>query len=415
MAHSDLHCTCQDGTEVPSWLGLTLSRVTRFMSSKKHVVPPGSTIGMLGGGQLGRMFAIAARQCGYGVQIFGDPANSPAGQVSDRSWPSAFTDFDALRQFAENVDVVTYEQENIPVATVESLLQHVPVFPGPELLRASQHRLLEKSSLRGIGIPTADFLKITSVAELQAGVAQFGGDAILKTVTLGYDGKGQARINSTSDFAATWQSFKVSEAILEKIVPFAHELSIVASRFADGSCSFFAPVVNHHENHILDVSISPSPMISERQTHEAQQIARAILEHFNVIGVLCVEFFATHDGTLLVNEIAPRPHNSGHLTINACRSSQFEQQVRAVCGLVTGDVSMQTPAVMLNLLGDHLMNTTSQMWQRVFARPEIHVHMYGKSEIRRGRKLGHLTVVGNDVVAAERLGRQMRGTLMDVT
>lgn len=415
MARPELHCTCQDGTEVPSCFGLTLSRVTRFMSSKKHVVPPGSTIGMLGGGQLGRMFAMAARQCGYGVQIFGDPANSPAGQVSDRSWPSSFTDFDALRQFAENVDVVTYEQENIPVATVESLLQHVPVFPGPELLRASQHRLLEKSSLRGIGIPTADFLKITSVAELQAGVAQFGGDAILKTVTLGYDGKGQARINSTSDFVAIWQSFKVSEAILEKIVPFAHELSIVASRFSDGSCSFFAPVVNHHENHILDVSISPSPLISDRQTHEAQQIARAILEHFSVIGVLCVEFFATHDGTLLVNEIAPRPHNSGHLTINGCRSSQFEQQVRAVCGLATGDVSMQTPAVMLNLLGDHLMNTTPQMWQRVFAHPEIHVHMYGKSEVRHGRKLGHLTVVGNDVVAAERLGRQMRGTLMGVT
>lgn len=385
------------------------------MSSKKHVVPPGSTIGMLGGGQLGRMFAIAARQCGYGVQIFGDPQNSPAGQVSDRSWPSAFTDHDALRQFAEHVDVVTYEQENIPVATVETLLQHVPVFPGPDLLRASQHRLLEKSSLRGIGIPTADFLKITSATELQSGVAQFGGDAILKTVTLGYDGKGQARINSKSDFGTIWQSFIVSEAILEKVVPFAHELSIVASRFTDGTCSFFPPVLNHHENHILDVSISPSPLISERQTHEAQQIARAILEHFNVIGVLCVEFFATHEGTLLVNEIAPRPHNSGHLTINACRSSQFEQQVRAVCGLGTGDVAMQTPAVMLNLLGDHLINASPQAWKKVFAHPEIHVHMYGKSEIRPGRKLGHLTVVGNDVVAAEHIGRQVRGALKGVT
>ena len=385
------------------------------MSPKKHVVPPGSTIGMLGGGQLGRMFAIAARQCGYGVQIFGDPQNSPAGQVSDRAWPSAFTDFDALRQFAKHVDVVTYEQENIPVATVEILLQHVPVFPGPELLRASQHRLLEKSSLRGIGIPTADFLKITSVADLQSGVAQFGGDAILKTVTLGYDGKGQARINSRSDFGEIWQSFKVSEAILEKVVPFAHELSIVASRFRDGTCSFFPPVLNHHENHILDVSISPSPLISERQTQDAQQIARAILEHFNVIGVVCVEFFATHDATLLVNEIAPRPHNSGHLTINACRSSQFEQQVRAVCGLSSGDVSIQSPAVMLNLLGDHLMNASPQAWQKVFAHPEIHIHMYGKSEIRLGRKLGHLTVMGNDVVAAERLGRQVRGALMGVS
>jgi len=384
------------------------------MSSKKHVVPPGSTIGMLGGGQLGRMFAIAARQCGYGIQIFGDPEVSPAGQLSDRSWPSSFTDHDALRQFAEHVDVVTYEQENIPVATVETLLQHVPVFPGPELLRASQHRLLEKTSLRGIGIPTADFLKIASATELQSGVVQFGGDAILKTVTLGYDGKGQARINTTSEFDSIWQSFKVSEAILEKVVPFAHELSIVSSRFSDGTCSFFAPVLNHHENHILDVSISPSPLISERQTREAQQIARAILEHFHVIGVLCVEFFATHDGSLLVNEIAPRPHNSGHLTINACRSSQFEQQLRAVCGLGTGDVAMQTPAVMLNLLGNHLQNQSAHAWQKVFSHPEIHVHMYGKSEIRLGRKLGHLTVVGTDVIEAERLGRQMREALMGV-
>ena len=385
------------------------------MSSKKHVVPPGSTIGMLGGGQLGRMFAIAARQCGYGVQIFGDPQDSPAGQVSDRSWPSSFTDHDALRQFAQHVDVVTYEQENIPVATVETLLQYVPVFPGPELLRASQHRLLEKTSLRSIGIPTADFLKITSPSELRKGIADFGGDAILKTVTLGYDGKGQARVRTESDCDAVWRTFNVSEAILEKVVPFANELSIVASRFADGTCSFFAPVLNHHENHILDVSISPSPLISDRQTLDAQQIARGILEHFNVIGVLCVEFFASGDGQLLVNEIAPRPHNSGHLTINTCRSSQFEQQLRAVCGMGTGDVSMQTPAVMLNLLGDHLQNQSASAWQAVFAHPEIHVHLYGKSEIRPGRKLGHLTVIGHDIVAAERLGRQVRAGLMGAT
>ena len=385
------------------------------MSSIKHVVPPGSTIGMLGGGQLGRMFAIAARQCGYGVQIFGDPQDSPAGQVSDRSWPSSFTDHDALRQFARHVDVVTYEQENIPVATIETLLQHVPVFPGPELLRASQHRLLEKSALRSIGIPTADFLKVTTAAELQRGIAEFGGDAILKTVTLGYDGKGQARVRAESDADAVWKSFNVPEAILEKVVPFAHELSIVGSRFCDGTCSFFAPVLNHHVNHILDVSISPSPMISNQQTLAAEKIARAVLEHFNVVGVLCVEFFATNDGQLLVNEIAPRPHNSGHLTINACRSSQFEQQLRAVCGLPTGDVSMQSPAVMLNLLGNHLQNQSAEAWQKVFAHPEVHVHLYGKSEIRPGRKLGHLTVIGDDVGVAERLGRQVRESLTEAT
>ncbi len=382
------------------------------MSLKKHVVSPGSTIGMLGGGQLGRMFALAARQCGYGVQIFGDPQDSPAGQVSERSWPVPFTDHDALRQFAQHVDVVTYEQENIPVTTVEALLEHVPVFPGPELLRAAQHRLLEKTSLRRIGIPTAEFLKICSADELRQGIADLGGDAILKTVTLGYDGKGQARVRNETDCEEIWRSFNVPEAILEQVVPFTHELSIVASRFADGACSFFAPVLNFHENHILDISISPSPLISERQTLDAQQIARAILEHFDVIGVLCVEFFATSDGRLLVNEIAPRPHNSGHLTINACRSSPFEQQLRAVCGLASGDVSMQTPAVMLNLLGDHLENQSNEAWSAVFSHPEIHVHLYGKSEIRPGRKLGHLTVVGKDIVAAERLGRNARAALM---
>lgn len=381
------------------------------MSLKNHVIAPGATIGMLGGGQLGRMFAIAARQCGYGVQIFGDPDDSPAGQVSDRSWPSPFTDHDALREFAKQVDVVTYEQENIPVPTVEALMEYVPVFPGPELLRASQHRLLEKTSLRSIGIPTADFLKITSAIELEQGVHAFGGDAILKTVTLGYDGKGQARVRTGADYTALWKSFNVPEAILEKVVSFSHELSIVASRFTDGTCSFFAPVLNHHENHILDVSISPSPLISSQQTEEAQNIARAILEHFNVIGVLCVEFFSTTTGELLVNEIAPRPHNSGHLTINACRSSQFEQQLRAVCGLATGDVSVRTPAVMLNLLGNHMLNQSPGAWQKVFAHPEIHVHLYGKSDVRLGRKLGHLTITGDDVVAAERLGRQVRGEL----
>ena len=381
------------------------------MSSRKHVVQPGSVIGMLGGGQLGRMFAVAARQCGYGVQVFGDPPDSPAGQLCDRSWNSPFTDHDALRKFAQHVDVVTYEQENIPVATVETLLEFVPVFPGPELLRVAQHRLLEKTSLRSIGIPTADFLEITSAAQLQRGISEFGGHAILKTATLGYDGKGQQRVGPLSDSEAIWKSFNVPEAILEKIVPFAHELSIVASRFTDGSCSFFAPALNHHENHILDVSISPSPLISDRQTVDAQQIARAILEHFNVIGVLCVEFFATADGQLLVNEIAPRPHNSGHLTINACRSSQFEQQLRAVCGLASGDISTQTPAVMLNLLGDHLQQQSAAAWEKVFAHPNVHVHLYGKSEIRQGRKLGHLTVVGHDVVAAERLGRQVRSDL----
>ena len=358
---------------------------------------------MLGGGQLGRMFAIAARQCGYRIITFGDPSDAPAGQVSDLSIPAKFSDEDALRKFAAQVDVVTYEQENIPVPTVELLLQHVPVFPGPELLRASQHRLLEKTSLRKIGIPTANFAGVQSAEELKAAVANFGGDAILKTVTLGYDGKGQARVRSTDDLDAVWKKFAVEEAIVEQIVDFSFELSIVASRFGDGTCAFYPPVRNDHVNHILDVSVSPADNISLALTADAIQVARAILEHFDVIGVLCVELFATADGKLVVNEIAPRPHNSGHLTIDACRSSQFEQQFRAVSGLASGNVEMRSPAAMANLLGDHLFDATPERWSAVFAMPNIHVHMYGKAEARTGRKMGHLTATAATAKAAEEL------------
>ncbi len=372
---------------------------------------PGSRLGMLGGGQLGRMFGQAARRSGYGLVVFGDQCDSPAGQIADRTFSAAFTDEDALKQFASSVDVVSYEQENIPVRTVEVLQQYVPVYPGPALLKASQNRLLEKTSLRSIGIPTADFLRITSAEELIAGVRSFGGDGILKTVTLGYDGKGQARVRSHQDMASLWSSFKTSEAILEKVVDFQFELSIVASRFASGDCRFYSPSVNHHVNHILDVSISPSPLMTASQILEAQDMARGILEHFDVIGVLCVEFFATSDGGLLVNEIAPRPHNSGHLTMDACRSSQFEQQFRAICGLPSGDVRQHSPAVMVNLLGDHLMNATSEHWASVFELPNVFVHMYGKAEARIGRKMGHLNVLADTVETAEAIGHEARRRL----
>ncbi len=381
------------------------------MSRTFRVLGPGSTLGMLGGGQLGRMFALAARRSGYRIVMLGDPPDSPAGQVSDLSLNAGFSDEDALLQFAKKVDVVTYEQENIPVATVEFLTQHVPVYPGAELLRASQHRLLEKISLRNIGIPTADFTSVRSAEELRKAVDAFGGDAILKTVTLGYDGKGQARIRSNDDLTEIWNRFSVQEAIVEKIVDFSFELSIVASRFSDGTCAFYQPVRNDHVNHILDVSVSPAEEVSDRMCSEAMDIARAVLEHFHVIGVLCVELFATTDGHLVVNEIAPRPHNSGHLTIDACRSSQFEQQFRAVCGLPSGDVQMERPAAMVNLLGDHLGNATPERWHEVFSLPRVYVHMYGKTETRLGRKMGHLTATAATSREAEILAIEARRRL----
>jgi len=366
---------------------------------------------MLGGGQLGRMFGLAARRSGYHLLTYGDPADSPGGQISEASFPNSFTDWDALAQFAARVSVVTWEQENIPVATVEFLRERVPVYPGVELLRASQHRLLEKTAMRSLGIPTADFLRIASVSELRAGLLEFGGSGILKTVTLGYDGKGQAKLCVTDDLQAVWDRFRVSEAILERIVEFDFELSIVCARFADGSCHFFEPSLNEHVNHILDVSTAPSLRITAQQATEARAIARTILEHFDVYGVLCVELFVDGGGRLLVNEIAPRPHNSGHLTIEACGSSQFEQQFRAVAGLPAGDVSMRSPAAMINLLGEHLEGATAERWSEVFAMPGVYVHMYGKREARVGRKMGHITVLAETSEEAARRGLAARNRL----
>lgn len=367
---------------------------------------------MLGGGQLGRMFAAVARRFGYRIQIFGDQPDSPAGQLADRTWATAFEDQDQLREFARCVDVVTYEQENIPVETVRLLEEFIPVRPGAALLAASQHRLLEKSSLRGIGIPTADFFAITSVDELKIRLAEFGGSGILKTVTLGYDGKGQARLTAASDPADVWKQLGVSEAILEREIDFRCEISIVAARFTDGQIVTYQPSLNHHVNHILDLSTSPAPGISSALVQDARRIAGAILEHFDAIGVLCVEFFVTNDGRLLVNEIAPRPHNSGHLTMDACAACQFEQQVRAVCGMPPGDVRQSRPAAMVNLLGDHLMSADSERWRQVFAMSDVRVHLYGKSEARIGRKMGHLTVVAETADAAQQRALEARRALM---
>lgn len=364
-------------------------------TSSPKLLAPGSTVGMIGGGQLGRMFAIAARRCGYRVHLFGDAEDSPAGQVSDRVWDCALTDHDAAREFAESVDVVSYEFENLPVATVAAIDAVTAVFPGPALLEVAQHRALEKSTLQQIGIPTAAFHRITSLHELASAAELLGGCGILKTATLGYDGKGQVRIRSIQECATAWESVGGSESILEQEIDFEFEMSIVAARFAGGHIAIYEPVVNDHVNHILDLSVSPSPRITAAMAQDAKDIAAAILKHFNVYGVLCVEFFVTRAGSVLVNEIAPRPHNSGHLTIDACSSSQFEQQLRAICGLPSGRIRQRQPAAMANLLGDHIGRTTPRQWAAVFGCPDVQVHLYGKSESRIGRKMGHLTCVAD--------------------
>jgi 5-(carboxyamino)imidazole ribonucleotide synthase len=381
-------------------------------SQRPRILAPGATIGMIGGGQLGRMFASVARRCGYRIHVFGDPDDSPAGQLSDRVWDCALDDLDAVREFARTTDGISYEFENIPVATVHAAAEVTPVFPGPQLLEMAQHRVLEKTGLRKWGIPTTDFHPITNVDQLTAAVADFG-SGILKTATMGYDGKGQVRVSSGDDLSTVWSELDCAEAILERFVDFQFEMSVVAARFTDGKCTTYEPVVNEHVNHILDVSVSPSPDVQTQSSQAAQEIAITILEKFNVFGVLCVEFFVTGTGDVLVNEIAPRPHNSGHLTIEACASSQFEQQLRAVCGLASGDVTQPRPAAMANLLGDHLSHATPERWKRVFAMPDVFVHLYGKGEARTGRKMGHLTAIADSAETARTRVLEARSILTD--
>ena len=306
---------------------------------------PGSTIGVLGSGQLGRMFAIAARRMGYRVYTFSPETDTPTGQVADVEVQASYDDLDAVREFTRHVQVVTFEFENIPVTTVDTVAEHVLVRPSGAVLHTSQHRLREKTFLARSGFPVTPFRPVSSLAELQAGVHDLGLPAVLKTAGFGYDGKGQSKITSLSEGAAALRWLNGEEAILEAFVDFEREVSVVAARGLDGSFAHYGVIENAHRHHILDVSIAPAE-VSPKIAEEAVTMARAILEAMDVVGVLCVEFFLTQDSKLLVNELAPRPHNSGHLTVDACVTSQFEQQLRAVCGLPLGMTEQYRPAAM---------------------------------------------------------------------
>ena len=371
-------------------------------------VLPGSKIGVLGSGQLGRMFAIAARRMGYRVHTYSPDRDSPTGQIADVEIDAAYEDLDRVREFASGVDVVTFEFENVPAATAETAAQAARVRPSGDVLHTTQHRLREKTFLQRHGFPVTRFEPIRSVADLSRVVPGFG-PAILKTAGFGYDGKGQYRVQSLAEAEAAWNSMNRQEAVLEAVVDFEAELSIVAVRGETGDCVFYAPSANAHVGGILDVSIAPSPFPSEvaRQTVE---IARGVLETLDVIGVLCVEFFLTRDHRLVVNELAPRPHNSGHLTIDACVTSQFEQQLRAVCGLPLGCTDMLRPAAMANLLGD-IWTKGEPDWASALSLPELKLHLYGKTEARPGRKMGHLTATSATGAQAEQIVRAARARL----
>ena len=354
-------------------------------------VLPGATIGVLGAGQLGRMFAIAARRMGYRVHTFSPDTDTPTGQVADVEVVAPYEDLDAVRAFARAVSVVTFEFENVPAETAAAAAERAPVRPGGHVLHTTQQRLREKAFLAGAGLPVAPFLPVHSFAELQAAIGRLGTPAVLKQAAWGYDGKGQVWIDLPEEADAAWAVVGEVESVLEAAVPFAKEVSVVAARGARGDFAAFGVIENEHRDQVLDVSVSPADL-PPRLAEEAVAIARAVMEALDVVGVLCVELFVTPDGRLLVNELAPRPHNSGHLTFDACLTSQFEQQLRAVCGLPLGATEQLRPAAMANLLG-RAWRDGEPDWAAACAFPDVKLHLYGKNEARPGRKMGHLVAL----------------------
>ncbi len=374
------------------------------------ILPP-AAIGVLGSGQLGRMFAIAARQMGYRVHTFSPDNDTPTGQVADIEIVASYDDLDAVRRFAADVSVVTFEFENVPAVTAEAAAEMALVRPAGEILHISQHRLREKTYLVEHGLPVAPFKAVRSQKELAAALEQLGYPAVLKTAGFGYDGKGQAKIEQASDAATAWQQDAQHERVLEGFIDFDREVSVVAARGSDGAFAHWGVIENSHAHHILDISISPA-RVPAAVAARAIEIAKQVLDTLDVVGVMCVEFFLTRSGELLINELAPRPHNSGHLTIDAHLTSQFEQQLRCVCGLPLGSTEQLRPAAMANLMGD-LWNAGEPNWQAACALPGVKLHLYGKLEPRPGRKMGHLTALADTIEAAEAQVRDARRRLIE--
>lgn len=353
--------------------------------ASNFLVSPGGVIGIIGGGQLGRMTAIAAARLGYKCHIFTPEENSPASQIAFATTIAEYDDLKALEAFAKQVDVVTFEFENIPSAVLEFLESLVPVRPNRKALEIAQNRLKEKRFFNDLGIDTAPWREVNSLSDLEAALKEIGYPAVIKTTTLGYDGKGQAKISCAADILGAWEIIKGREAVLEGFVDFHSEISVIIAQSADGAWAAYDVVENIHKNHILDLTIAPAN-IEPALAQLAVKLVHRAVEALGLIGVLAVELFVTKNHRLLVNEMAPRPHNSGHWTIDATASSQFEQLVRAVCGLPLGSPYRTSNAVMKNLIGDDVNN-----WQEALKDPAAKLHLYGKAEVRPGRKMGHIT------------------------
>ena len=345
---------------------------------------PGSTIGIIGGGQLGRMTALAAARLGYRCHIFTPETDSPASQVSAATTVAEYDDAAALERFAAADDVVTFEFENVPAESVRLLAEHKPVRPDWNVLRIAQDRLLEKRFFNDIAVPTATWREVTSPESLAVAIAEIGCPSVLKTTRLGYDGKGQVKMTEQMPPAEAWARMGAPVGVLEGFVDFSCEVSVIVARGVDGQIASFDVVENRHLNHILDTTLAPaalSPVLAARARAVAEDSARAL----NLVGLLAVEMFVTHDGYILANEMAPRPHNSGHWTMDACLTDQFEQFVRAVCGLPLGSPKRHSDAEMKNLIGSDI-----DAWPELLREPGARLHLYGKAEARPGRKMGHV-------------------------
>lgn len=380
----------------------------------QRLILPGGVIGVLGSGQLGRMFSIAARQMGYRVHVYSPDSDSPAGQIGDLEITAAYEDLERVRDFARGVQVVTFEFENVPSATSAAAAEVVPVRPDGQVLHITQHRLREKRFLLQRGFPVTPFRPVASLDDLVEAAANLGLPAILKTASFGYDGKGQQRLTPNSSLPQVFQRLEGAEGILEACVDFEREISVVAARGLDGSFQAFPIFENSHSHHILDVTIAPATITSSL-AREAVELARGILETLKVVGLLTVELFVTRSGSLLVNELAPRTHNSGHLTLDAGQTNQFEQQLRAVCGLPLGATALRSPAAMANLLGDIWETAKGEPdWAAALWDPAVKLHLYGKAVPRPGRKMGHLTATAATPEAAATAVRAARERLMGI-
>jgi 5-(carboxyamino)imidazole ribonucleotide synthase len=368
---------------------------------------PGSRLGIMGGGQLGRMLALAARRLGYRVHVFAPGGGSPAGQVADEEVTAGYNNEEAVRRFAAGVDVLTFEFENVPADTVRWAAEHCVVRPDAHALAIAQNRIREKTFLADGAFPLAPWAEVTDAAGLADAAIRLGFPCVLKTAESGYDGKGQRKLEKPEDLAAP--DLPPFPAVLEAWVPFATEISVVLARGADGAVAVFPVCENMHRHHILDATIVPA-QIDPAVARNAGELAASVAARLDFTGVLAVEMFVQADGNLLVNEIAPRPHNSGHYTLDACVTDQFEQQLRAVCGLPLGSTELLRPCAMANLLGE-LWDGGEPDWAAAAAFDDVKIHLYGKDAAAPGRKMGHLTVLGATADAALERVRAARAAL----